>query len=67
MAGRPTFLRTDIFLLELAREVALDERRLADAAIPHEDQLELGHLAGHCCDAAAVNSLAALLLGCGVG
>lgn len=34
--------RTDVFLLELARQVALHERGLADTTITNEDELELG-------------------------
>jgi hypothetical protein len=38
--------RRDILLLELARLVALDEGRLADAAVAHEHELEFGHGSG---------------------
>lgn len=35
---------TDIFLLELAREMALDECGLARAAVANQHKLESGHL-----------------------
>ena len=38
--------RRDVLLLELARLVALDECRLADAAVAHEHELEFGHGSG---------------------
>eukprot|EP00628_Pelagophyceae_sp_CCMP2097_P041750 CAMPEP_0184243558 /NCGR_PEP_ID=MMETSP0977-20130417/337_1 /TAXON_ID=483370 /ORGANISM="non described non described, Strain CCMP2097" /LENGTH=259 /DNA_ID=CAMNT_0026548827 /DNA_START=101 /DNA_END=877 /DNA_ORIENTATION=- len=47
--------RSDVLLLELARQVALDERRLPDAAVADEDQLKLGHLHRHCCATSKVS------------
>jgi hypothetical protein len=40
-------IRTNIFLLELSGQVALDEGGLADTAVTDEDELELGDFLGH--------------------
>ena len=38
-----SFVLTDILLLELSRDVSLNERRLSHAAVADEDKLELRH------------------------